>query len=237
VREIGVEVCVDLVESALTAEAAGAARIELCGDLTQGGRTPSAGTIGLCCERLGIPVFVMIRPRGGDFRYAALEFEVMLRDIAQAKRLGAAGVVFGLLQRDARVDMERTRILVEEARPPAVTFQRAFDVCRDPLEALETLIAVGADRILTSGQRATAEAGLPLIQRLVRQAAGRIGIVAGGGIRPENVERVLEQSAVREIHLRGARLERSPMEYRNPEVDFGAARYRPMTSRWSPTRR
>jgi copper homeostasis protein len=222
-----VEVCVDSVECALAAEAAGAGRVEVCADLVEGGTTPSAGTIALCCERLRIPVFVMIRPRGGDFVYSAAECEVMRRDVACAKRFGAAGVVFGVLGRDGAVDGERTRLLVEDARPLAVTFHRAFDVCREPLGSLEALIAAGVDRVLTSGQAATAEAGLPLIERLVRHGAGRIGVVAAGGVREGNVAAIVARSGVTEVHLRGATTRLSPVRFRNPEVEFGGQRAPP----------
>lgn len=216
-----VEACVDSVESAVAAEQGGAGRIELCDNLIEGGTTPSAGAILGCRERLRIPVFVMIRPRGGDFLYSDIEFEVMRRDIAVAKELGAHGVVFGILRRDGSVDVERTRVLVEEARPLAVTFHRAFDVCRDPDEALEALIALGIDRVLTSGQAAKAEEGIPTIAALVRQAAGRIGILPGGGIDESNVARIVAETGAREVHVRGTSIQPSPMEYRNPRVDFG----------------
>jgi copper homeostasis protein len=218
---VTVEVCTDSVEGSLAAEAAGAGRIELCAGLVEGGTTPSAGLVAQCVERLRIPVFVMIRPRGGDFVYSEAEFDVMRRDVEHARRLGAGGVVFGLLRSDGGIDEERVRALVEAARPLAVTFHRAFDVCRDPLHALEMLARIGVDRILTSGQEATAEAGLDLITRLVDRAAGRIGIMAGGGVREANVERIIRGGGVAEVHLRGAAAEPSPMEYRNPRVRFG----------------
>jgi copper homeostasis protein len=218
---VTVEVCADSVEGALAAEAAGAGRIELCVGLVEGGTTPSAGLVAQCVERLRIPVFVMIRPRGGDFVYSEAEFDVMRRDVEFAARLGAGGVVFGLLRSDGGIDEERVRALAEAARPLAVTFHRAFDVCRDPVHALETLVRVGVDRILTSGQEPTAEAGLDLIARLVDQAAGRIGVVAGGGVRAANVARIIRGGGVAEVHLRGAVPEPSPMEFRNPRVRFG----------------
>jgi copper homeostasis protein len=216
-----VEVCTDSVEGALAAEAAGAGRIELCAGLVEGGTTPSAGLISTCVERLRIPVFVMIRPRGGDFLYSDAEVEVASRDIEVARRYGAGGVVLGLLARDGSVDVPRTRLLVDAARPLAVTFHRAFDVCRDPAAALEALVALGVDRVLTSGQRATAAAGLGRIRDLVRQADGRMTIMAGGGIREENVEAIVRGGGVREIHLRGAAAAPSPMQFRNPHVRFG----------------
>jgi copper homeostasis protein len=217
--KVPVEVCVDSVDAALAVEAIGAARIELCADVAEGGTTPSAGMLALCSERLRIPVFAMIRPRGGDFLYSALEFEVMRRDVATARELGAAGVVVGLLEPDGMIDVERTRILVEEARPLAVTFHRAFDVCSNAAEALESLAALGIERVLTSGQDATAAAGLPLLEQLARQAAGRIRIVAAGGIREDNVREVAR--VAHEVHLRGGAAVPSPMRYRNPRIDFG----------------
>jgi copper homeostasis protein len=166
-----IEVCVDSVESALVAQAAGAGRVELCDNLVQGGTTPSAGMVGLCVERLEIPVHVMIRPRGGDFLYSHAEAEVMRRDIELARRLAAGGVVLGCLRADGSIDADLTRTLAEHARPLSVTVHRAFDLSRDPLEALAVLIDCGVDRVLTSGQRATAEEGIPVIRALVRAAA------------------------------------------------------------------
>lgn len=216
-----VEACVDSVESALAAEAGGAGRVELCDDLVEGGTTPSAGMIELCSERVGIPVFVIIRPRGGDFLYSDAEFEVMRRDVGRAAALGAGGIVLGLLRPDGSVDVERTRVLVEEARPLPVTFHRAIDVCRDTDEALDALLALGVDRVLTSGGAATAEAGLDVIARMVQRAAGRIAVLAGGGVNEDNVARVVAGTGVREVHVRGTALRPSAMAYRNPAVDFG----------------
>jgi copper homeostasis protein len=216
-----VEACVDSVASALAAEAGGARRVELCDNLVEGGTTPSAATIALACERLTIPVFVIVRPRGGDFLYSDLELEIMRRDIEQAKALGAAGVVIGVLRADGTVDVERARPLVEAARPLAVTHHRAFDVTRDPVEALEAIIELGADRVLTSGQAPSALEGSAVIAAAVRQAAGRIGILPGAGIDGTNARRIIEETGAREIHVRGASVRPSPMRYRNPRVDFG----------------
>jgi copper homeostasis protein len=215
-----VEACLDSVPSALAAEKGGAGRIELCDNLVEGGTTPSAGTIALCKERLRIPVFVMIRPRGGEFLYDDVEYEVMRRDIAQAKALGADGVVFGLLTPGGLVDVPRTRALVEEARPLPVTFHRAIDVTPDAEEALETLVELGVARVLTSGQAPTAPEGLDVIARLVRRAHGRIGILPGCGIDENNVRDVVLRTGVGEVHVRGTALVRSAMRYRNPRVSF-----------------
>ena len=216
-----VEACVDSVASALAAAAGGAGRIELCDNLVEGGTTPSSATIALACERLQIPVFVIVRPRGGDFLYSDLELELMRRDIAHAKSLGARGVVIGVLRADGTVDVARAGPLVAEARPMAVTFHRAFDVTRDPAEALEAIIEAGADRVLTSGRAPTAPEGSEVIAAAVRQAAGRIGILPGAGIDGANARRLVEATGVREVHVRGTSIRPSPMLYRNPRVDFG----------------
>jgi copper homeostasis protein len=220
-KRVLLEACVDSVESAAAAEAGGAGRVELCDNLLEGGTTPSAGAIAACVERLSIPVFVMIRPRGGDFLYSDGELDVMRRDVEQAKRLGAHGVVLGLLRPDGTVDVERTRARVEAARPREVTFHRAFDVTRDAAEALEALVGLGVERVLSSGQAPTAGEGLPLLASLARRAAGRIGILPGGGVDEENVARIVGETGVAEAHVRGTTLRPSGMEYRNPGIDFG----------------
>jgi len=180
------EACVDSVESALSAQAGGADRVELCDNLLEGGTTPSAGLIALCCARLRIPVHVLIRPRGGDFVYSDLDLDVMRRDIAVARQHGAQGVVFGILLPNGAIDVPRTRSLIAAARPLRVTFHRAFDFTADPDQALDDLITLGVDRLLTSGQAATALEGIGMLARLVRRAAGRIAIAAGGGKDPRS---------------------------------------------------
>jgi copper homeostasis protein len=218
-----VEACVDSIDSALAAAHGGAHGIELCANLVEGGTTPSAGTLALCRERLDIPIHVLIRPRGGDFLYSTAEFTVMLEDIRRAKQAGAQGVVTGALRADGDIDAERTRELIGAARPMRVTFHRAFDVCRDPAAALETLIALGADRVLTSGQAATAPEGAQTIARLVRQAAGRITILPGGGITEDNVAELVRATGVTEVHLTGAVTRQSDMTFRAPTVEIGSA--------------
>jgi copper homeostasis protein len=215
-----IEACVDSVPSAVAAEAGGAGRVELCDNLIEGGTTPSAGTIEDCRSRLRIPVFVMIRPRGGDFLYSDVEYDVMRRDIAHARALGAHGVVLGLLDRDGAVDVARTRALVDAARPLPVTFHRAFDVSRDPAAALDALIGLGVERVLTSGQAPTASEGAELIAEMVRRAAGRIGILPGGGLNENNVAGLVARTGVREVHVRGTSPVRSGMAFRNPRVSF-----------------
>jgi copper homeostasis protein len=214
VHTVVLEACVDSVESALAAQAGGADRVELCDDLLEGGTTPSAGSIELCRERLRIPIHVLIRPRGGDFVYSDIELEVMQRDIALAGRLGAHGVVFGALQPDGAVDVERTRALLGVARPMTVTFHRAFDFTPDADAALDALIALGVDRVLTSGQAPSAKEGTRTLSRLVTRAAGRIGILACGSVSEENIAEITRLTGVREVHVRATALLESPTSYR-----------------------
>lgn len=208
------EACVDSVESALSAQAGGADRVELCDNLLEGGTTPSAGLIALCCERLRIPVHVLIRPRGGDFVYSELELDVMRRDIAVARQHGAAGVVLGALLPDGAIDVPHMRALIAAARPLAITFHRAFDFTVDPDQALDDLIALGVDRLLTSGQAPTAVEGTGILARLVRRAAGRITIAAGGGVAEETIVRLVEQTGVDEVHVRATSFLESAVSYR-----------------------
>jgi copper homeostasis protein len=212
--DILIEACVDTVHSALAAEAGGADRIELCDNLVEGGTTPSAGMIEECVARLKIPVFVIIRPRGGDFLYTSSEITVMLRDIAHARRLGVKGIVTGALERDASVSGNVMSELLIAASPLPVTFHRAFDACRDPNRELEMLVELGVSRVLTAGQAATALEGATAIAASVEQAAGRIGIIAGGGINEENVAEVVRISGVSEVHIRGTVPVGSGMEWR-----------------------
>lgn len=212
------EACVDSVESALAAVAGGAGRLELCDDLVEGGTTPSAGMIDLCRERVLVPLFVLIRPRGGDFVYSADEREVMLRDILLCQEAGVDGVVVGALLPDGTVDASAMRQFVGAAQPMEVTFHRAFDSCRDPGAALETLIALGVDRVLTSGQAENALAGAATIAQLVQQAAGRIEMMAGGGVNETNVTQIVEATGVEEVHARVMTAVPSVMTWRNDRV-------------------
>ncbi len=193
-----IEACVDSPESAVAAENGGATRVELCAALLEGGLTPSTGAIALAREKLGIGLHVIIRPRGGDFLYTGDEHAVMLRDIDAAKNAGADGVVVGVLDANAQVDEARTRELVECARPMSVTFHRAFDMTRDPFAALETLVDLGIDRILTSGQEESAMAGLELLRELVKRAGGRIIIMPAGNIHENNVKKIAKETGAKE---------------------------------------
>jgi copper homeostasis protein len=194
------EICVETLVAALAAERGGADRIELCENLRLGGITPSAELMRATRAQIHIPIFAMIRPRGGDFFYSAEEFARMVRDLALARNCGMDGVVFGLLNADRSVDIERTRALVELARPLPATFHRAFDEVPEMRAALDNVIASGAARILTSGGKPSAEHGTATIAELVKAAGSRIEILAGGGINAVNLETVLQSSQAREFH-------------------------------------
>ena len=221
-----IEICVDSVESALAAERGGAQRIELCGDLLEGGTTPSAGLIGTVREKVGIGLHVIVRPRGGDFCYTADEFESMKRDVLTAKQLGADGVVFGILKEDGQVDTARTRGLVELAHPLSTTFHRAFDMSADLTQALEDVLHAGVRRVLTSGGGQYAEDGVKAIATLVASAKNRIAVMVGGGIRETNVRRIIAATGAREIHANVGRSIASPMLYRNRKISLGAIKGR-----------
>jgi copper homeostasis protein len=198
---IQIEACVESLEAAVAAAAGGAHRIELCTNLAAGGTSPDAATLATCLSTLKIPVFVMVRPRPGDFRYSSAELTAMLDEIKRVKDAGAHGIVTGALRLGGTVDETITGELIAAAQPLPVTIHRAFDDCPDLDRALETVIALGAARILTSGQAATAPQGAATIAKLVRLAAGRIGIIAGGGINGDNVAALVQTSGVREVHL------------------------------------
>lgn len=219
-KPILVEACVDSVESSRAAEVGGADRLELCDNLVEGGTTPSAGMILECRARVRIPIYVMIRPRGGDFLYAEPEVAVMERDIALAQELGADGVVFGMLTNAGKVNHKLTARLVSRSFPLDVTFHRAIDVARDPLEALDVLIDVGVDRVLTSGGSAKALSGARVIQAMVDRARGRIGILAGSGVNERNAAQVVRRTGVREIHVRGKVRRSSGMKFHARGVSF-----------------
>ncbi|HMN09003.1 MAG TPA: copper homeostasis protein CutC [Gemmatimonadaceae bacterium] len=213
-----VEACVDSVQGALAAEQAGAGRLELCANLVEGGTTPSGGMMRAVLRCVGIPVFAMVRPRGGDFLYDAAEIEVMLRDIEFAKSCDIHGIVSGALNPNGTIDEDGTSALIEAAHPLPFTFHRAFDVTRDLDESLDTLQALGVPRVLTSGGAASALEGAGMLARLVRRGGDRIVVMAGGGVRRDNAEAVVRAARVREVHLRGSRRADGRMTYRGPRL-------------------
>ena len=195
-----IEICCGSIQSAANAKAGGAVRIELCQGLIEGGTTPSPATIDYAVRNLGLRVFVLIRPRGGDFCYNELEVKTMEEDVAYCKKAGVAGIVVGFLHPDGSIDTELTRRFVKLAAPVPVTFHRAFDRCPEPLKALEQIIDCGCARILTSGCNPTAMEGADMLQQLVKQADGRITILAGSGVTPENALELRKKTGVSEIH-------------------------------------
>ena len=216
-----VEICIDSTDSAVAAERGGAQRVELCCDLVEGGITPSAGLIATVRQKIQIGLQVMIRPRGGDFHYSAEEFDIMRRDIRMAKQLGANGVVFGLLDVDGNVEVDRTRELVELARPLNVTYHRAFDMARDLEKSLEDVIRTGADRILTSGAGVAAADAAPILKRLIAAAGDRIIVLVGGGMKPHNARSVIAETGAKEIHAGLRTTQQGPMRYRNENLVMG----------------
>jgi copper homeostasis protein len=213
-----VEACVDSVASAVGAERGGARRLELCDNLFDGGTTPSAGMISAVKAAVRIPVFVLVRPRGGGFVYTDVELAVMRLDIEAARMLGADGVVAGALSRDGRVDVDQLRILIAAAGKLPFTFHRAFDLVQDTGRALETLMREGVSRVLTSGGAPTALDGVEAIAGLVKRAAGQIGVMVGGSVREETVQEIVQRSGATEVHVRGTRLERTRISGGRPGI-------------------
>ena len=217
-----VEVCTNGVESCLAALEGGADRVELCAGIPEGGTTPSYGEIKVARRVLTTTrLHVIIRPRGGDFLYTDLEVERMASDIAVCRELGADGVVFGCLNADGTFDMEKNRYLMECSKGMSVTCHRAFDRAANPEQALENVIALGFDRILTSGQQPKAEQGIDLLTRLNRQAAGRIILMAGSGVTEKNIRRIHEATGLKEFHFSGRESFESGMKYVNSNLYMG----------------
>ncbi len=216
-----VEVVCYNIASVAEAIKGGADRIELCASPGDGGTTPSAGMIQMAKAISPVPVYVMIRPRGGDFLYDTEEYEVMKRDIGYAKAQLADGIVLGILTPDGEIDKRRCKELVRLARPMEVTCHRAFDMTRDPIQALRDCIEVGFDRILTSGQQASVADGLELLRRLVKEAANNIVVMPGAGITEANAAKVVSVSRASEIHISGKVFTESEMIFRNPAVSMG----------------
>ncbi len=218
-----IEICANSAQSCVEAEAGGAKRVELCAGIPEGGTTPSYGEIRMA-QRLTskIDINVIIRPRGGDFLYTEAEIGSMLLDIELCKQLGVHGVVFGCLTKEGDIDVPLMRRLIETAAPLSVTCHRAFDVCRDPFRAMEELIDLGCDRILTSGQQSDAVKGIPMIKQLVKRADDRIIIMPGCGVREENIALIEQETGAKEFHTSARSVLYSRMEYRNEQVPMGS---------------
>lgn len=233
------EVCCGSLTSVLHAAEGGAGRVELCSGLEEGGLTPSIGLIHAALQVEGVRKHVLIRPRGGDFLYSEAEQDVIVDDIFAARRAGADGVVVGALTAEGHVDEEACQRFLDAAKgeyvdfaegdlddayllpPVSVTFHRAFDLCADPHAALETLVRLGFDRLLTSGQASTAEAGVPLLKALVEQAEGRIVIMPGCGVNADNAACILRETGAVEIHASARTSWPSKMQFRHPGVSMG----------------
>ena len=219
-----IEICANSAQSCVEAEAGGAARVELCAAIPEGGTTPSYGEIRTAQQLTSsIAIHVLIRPRGGDFLYTEAEVQSMFMDIALCKQLGVHGVVFGCLTKEGDLDVPLMKRLVAAAKPLSVTCHRAFDVCRDPRRALEDLIDLGCDRVLTSGQEAEASKGIPLLRSLVEQAAGRIVVMPGCGIRAHNIADIERETGAKEFHTSARSVLHSRMAYRKENVPMGSS--------------
>lgn len=222
-KDFQFEICANGVESCLAAQEGGADRVELCAGIPEGGTTPSYGEIKVARRVLThTRLHVIIRPRGGDFLYTPLEIERMIADIDIAKSLGADGVVFGCLRKDGGIDLDANARLMEHAQGMSVTFHRAFDRCKDPGQALEQLVGLGFNRILTSGQQPNAAQGIPLLKQLHKQAQGRITLLAGCGVNEQNIRQIYEATDIHEYHFSARLPVHSKMEYINTEVYMGA---------------
>ncbi len=217
-----IEVCANSVESALNAQNAGADRVELCAGMPEGGTTPSIGQIMMARELLTrTKLHVIIRPRGGDFLYTDLEVQTMIKDIQAAKELQVDGIVIGCLTANGDVDVKQMEHLMREADGLSVTFHRAFDMCRNPHQTLQEIIALGCDRILTSGQQPTAVQGIPMLKQLQMEADEHIIIMPGCGINPTNIQQIANETGTKEFHLSGRTNVNSRMRFRNPNVSMG----------------
>jgi copper homeostasis protein len=219
------EICIDSIAGVEAAADAGAARVELCAGLFEGGITPSIGMVrqAVAAAKGRLKVHVIIRPRGGDFLYGEDELAVMRHDVGAAKEAGADGVVLGLLDSDGNVDEARSAALIATARPLSVTFHRAFDVARDPVASLDALIRLKIDRLLTSGQAPGVLEGAPLIRKLIERAAGRIIVMPGGDISSRNAARIAAETGADEFHFAAFAPQASRMAWRNEAVLMGGA--------------
>ena len=213
-----VEVVVYNLESAFKAQLGGADRIELCDNPADGGTTPSLGIVEQVRQNVTLDVYVMLRPRGGDFCYSSYEFHAMKRDLIHCQKLSVDGFVLGILNPDGTIDKKRCKELIDKARPLKVTCHRAFDMTRDPFEALEDCIEVGFSRILTSGQQSKAGDGVELIRQLVEKAGTRISIIAGSGVNEDTVQEIVSRTKVKEIHFSASAFRKSDMIFQNQKI-------------------
>ena len=217
------EICANSAESCLAAQEGGAHRVELCASMPEGGTTPSFGEIKLARKLIDIRLHVIIRPRGGDFLYTPLELDIMEEDIRMARQAGADGVVFGCLTPEGELDMAAMQRLMKLSEGMSVTFHRAFDYVRNPQEALEQLVELGVDRILTSGQQPTAMQGVGLLAELVTQAAGRIVVMPGCGVNEWNIAELATGTGASEFHFSAREIKESKMQLRNPALSMGSS--------------
>ncbi|TXK37669.1 copper homeostasis protein CutC [Pontibacter qinzhouensis] len=217
-QKLVLEVCVESVQSAVAAEKGGAQRVELCSGLSEGGLTPSYGLIQVVRKSIGIGLHVLIRPRRGDFLYSELEVEIMKRDIEIAKELGADGVVLGALRPEGHVDLELMQDFIAVARPLSVTFHRAFDVTPDPLKALDDLMHLKVDRLLTSGQQGTALEGAALISNLIERAGNSLIVMPGSGVNERNMQELLKLTRATEFHTSARKKVASDMIFRRSDL-------------------
>jgi len=220
---ISLEVCANSISSALAAQQGGAIRVELCDNLKEGGTTPSAGQITMTRKLLHIKLYVLIRPRSGDFLYNDIEFETMKADIRYCIEAGCDGIVIGILKADGTIDKERNLELVRMAKQfgLGVTFHRAFDVCVDQYQAMEDIIELGCERILTSGGKSSAMEGSAMLVHLVEKAAGRISIMAGAGVNDHNAADLVHYTGVQEIHASARGIIQSQMKFQNDHIAMG----------------
>ncbi len=216
-----IEICLESAQSVIAAEKGGADRVELCSDLFEGGLSPSIGTVRTAKRYTSIPINAMVRPRGGDFCYSDIEFEVMKEEVRAFKEEGVNAIVFGILRPDGTVDMERSSEIIELSRPLPVTFHRAFDMTRDLSASLEDLIALGVDRVLTSGGEATAIEGADTLMALIEMAGDRIVVMPGSGIKERNIRKLDSIVNAREYHMSLSSSRESLMEYHPGHIYMG----------------
>lgn len=215
------EVCANGLASALAAQQGGATRVELCDNLSEGGTTPSYAQIKLAKEQLTVQIYPIIRPRGGDFLFSELEFNLMMEDVKICKSLGCDGIVIGILNADGDVDVKRCSILIDLAKPMKVSFHRAFDMSKDLDKSLEDIISLGCERILTSGGEVSAIQGAEKIKHLIKLAQGRIVLMPGAGIRENNVAEIIQKTGALEFHATAKRQVRSEMKFKNLSLSMG----------------